>query len=164
MKIAAFDLGTTWAVATNDLSQKAILLGLDAEAAHMDLNPGRTKPKLKRQRPEVLGRFAECLAHGGGILEGFDVVVYERPFARGQGATRLLWGMAGILEAAAHNAGVAVLDMTPGEIKLWATGKGNAGKPEMIAAAQRLGYTGDNEHEADAYCLLKFAEATLSKE
>ena len=31
----------------------------------------------------------------------------------------------------------------------------------MLAAAKRLGYTGENEHEADAFCLLRFAEATL---
>lgn len=160
MKIAAFDLGTTWAVASN-------ASGADI-ATHFDLNPDRTKPKLKRQRPEVLGLFTAILAE---VFEdadsvGFlpDTLVYERPFARGQGATRLLWGMAGILEAAAHTAGIAILDITPSEIKKWATSSGSADKDKMLVAARRLGYTGDNEHEADAYCLLKFAEATLTKE
>lgn len=157
MKIAAFDLGSTWAVATNDDDGGPAV-------THVDLNPDRKKPKLSRKRPEILGLFADAMAYGGSAMAVLDVVVYERPFARGQAATRLLWGMAGILEAAAHNAGVAVLDMTPGEIKLWAAGKGNADKEAMIEAAQLMGYGGNNEHEADAWCLLKFAQATLTKE
>jgi len=164
MKIAAFDLGSTWAIATNQLSAKAELLGDKAEAFHIDENPDRNRPKLARKRPEVLGSFAATLAAMNDATSRLDIVVYERPFARGQAATRLLWGMAGILEAAAHNAGVPVLDITPAEIKKWAVGKGNADKADMIEAAQLMGYGGDNEHEADAWCLLKFAMATLTKE
>ena len=144
MRIAAFDLGSTWAIARNQGPN----------------GPWAQHAGLEGKRPQKLGRFADLFQ--GTILDGYDVVVYERPFARGQAATRMLWGMAGILEAAAHNAGVAVLDITPAEIKKWATGKGTASKGEMIAAAQRLGYAGENEHEADAFCLLCMAEATLT--
>lgn len=158
MKILAFDLGSTWACAHN------MPLGDDPPgtcyAHHKDLNPDRAKVKLRRERPEVLGRFLDTV----GQVRSYDVVVFERPFARGQAATRLLWGMAGVLEAVAHRDGAAILDMTPGEIKLWAYGKGNAEKADMLEAAGILGYRGDNEHEADAWCLLKFAEATLTKE
>lgn len=92
-----------------------------------------------------------------------DVVVFERPFARGQHATRALWGLAGLIEAV-FGKHAAVLDWTPSEIKLWATGDAKAPKEKMIGAARRMGYTGDNEHEADAWCLLRMAEATLTKE
>lgn len=95
-----------------------------------------------------------------GVLP--DAIVYERPFARGQHATRALWGIAGILEAVATNAGWAVLDITPGEIKKFATGSGKAEKPAMIAAAKKFGYKGTNEHEADAVCLLHYAEKYVS--
>lgn len=156
MLIAAFDLGSTYAVAWNWCGTERYA------AAHTDLNPNRTKPKLRLQRPEVLYSFSlQCSRQ---FLEKPDVIVYERPFARGQAATRLLWGMAGVLEMLAARAGTAVLDISPGEIKKWAAGVGGANKGDMIAAAHCLGYTGDNEHEADAYCLLKMAEATLSKE
>lgn len=152
MKIAAFDLGSTWAFAT------------EHGAGHCDLNPGRGKPKLARKRPEILGRFEHELTLLGATLPGFDLIVHSQPFARGQAATRLLWGMAGILEAAAHNAGCAVLDATDSQIKKWATGSGKADKDMMLVAARELGYTGDNEHEADAWCLLRYAEETFTKE
>lgn len=83
-------------------------------------------------------------------------VAYERPFARGAYATRSLWGMAGIIEAVATRRGCAVVDVTPTELKKFATGSGKADKSAMIAAARRLGYEGDNEHEADAWCLLQY--------
>jgi Holliday junction resolvasome RuvABC endonuclease subunit len=47
-----------------------------------------------------------------------------------------------------------------GTIKKHATGKGNAGKPEMIAAAQARGYAPTNDNEADALALLHWALAT----
>lgn len=159
MRIAAFDLGSTWAVAWNWMQDNS-----PYAASSYDLNPDRKKPKLNRKRPEVLGLFADHLQGRRRWLGHAEVIVYERPFARGQAATRLLWGAAGILEAEAHLAGVPILDMTPGEIKKWATGNGQADKDMMLAAAWRLGYGGTNEHEADAFCLLKFAEATLAKE
>jgi Holliday junction resolvasome RuvABC endonuclease subunit len=143
MKIGALDLGTTWAFADNRAGTVVI------------------HEVLQGKRPQKLAEFTRAMQ---GLFEGLDVVVYERPFARGQAATRLLWAIAGIIEAAAHDQGVAVLDMTPGEIKEWSTGFGRADKPAMMQAAFLLGYEGDNEHEADAWCLLRFAEATLSKE
>jgi hypothetical protein len=41
-----------------------------------------------------------------------------------------------------------------GTIKKSATGRGNAGKPEMIAAMRRLGHLPDDDNEADALALL----------
>lgn len=140
MKIAAFDLGTTWAMA------------YAGQVMHRT-EVGERPCKLSGFRTHV----REAIWYG---LRP-DVIVFERPFARGQAATRLLWGMAGQLESIAHDRGCAVLDMTPAEIKKWATGSGRAEKSDMLAAAKRLGYTGENEHEADAFCLLRFAEATL---
>ena len=44
-----------------------------------------------------------------------------------------------------------------GTIKKSATGRGNAGKPEMIAAMRRLGHLPDDDNEADALALLYFS-------
>ena len=44
-----------------------------------------------------------------------------------------------------------------GTIKRSATGRGNAGKPEMIAAMRRLGHLPDDDNEADALALLYFS-------
>lgn len=89
---------------------------------------------------------------------GLDAVVYERPFARGRDATRCLWGIAGIIEAEATNAGLPVVDAENKSIKKFATETGAATKENLLEAARRLGYLGNVEHEADAYCGLKYAE------
>ena len=156
MKIIAFDLGSTWACAHN---LGSLIVGPPAE--HYDLNPQRGK-KGALARPAILGQFAQILAQGGP-WDDVDLVIHSQPFARGQAATRLLWGMAGVLEAAAHNHGAVVLDVTDSTIKKFATGSGKADKDAMIAAAQFMGYTGDNEHEADAFCLLHYAIANAKE-
>jgi hypothetical protein len=43
-----------------------------------------------------------------------------------------------------------------GTIKKHATGKGNAGKPQMVAAANRMGCKTQDDNEADAFCLLDY--------
>ncbi len=142
MKIIAFDLGSNMAAAYRDWSGAIV-----TEYQHM------RGTRIERARAT---RLWLDLVLG---LERFDAIVYERPFARGQDATRSLWGIAGLIEAASA---VPVLDYSPSEIKKWATGKGSAEKEDMIRFAQAAGYEGENEHEADAYNLLRFAEATFT--
>ena len=42
-------------------------------------------------------------------------------------------------------------------LKKFATGNGNSGKPEMIAAAQAAGFDVSNDDQADAIHLLRYA-------
>ena len=147
LKIIALDLGGTSAFATND-----------GEVGHWDMTR-----KGKAKRPECLANFWAELDLQIMCMGDLDVLIYERPFARGAAATRALWGYAGICEALAHHHGAAVLDLTPGQIKKWATGNAKATKEEMLVAAKKLGYGGENEHEADAYCLMKYAVAEAIK-
>ena len=46
-----------------------------------------------------------------------------------------------------------------GTIKKHATGKGNASKDEMIAAARQLGHSPADDNEADALALLAYARS-----
>src|SRR5678815_2081568 len=49
--------------------------------------------------------------------------------------------------------------LSPTDIKKWATGKGNASKPQMMeACVRRFNVRIDDENEADAYLLLRYAE------
>lgn len=86
-----------------------------------------------------------------------DVVIYERPFARGLHATRSLWGMAGVVEAVTTLEKLPVLDQVPSKIKKWATGKGTADKDAMIAEAKRRGHNVADDHQADAVLLGLYA-------
>lgn len=162
-QILALDLGSYSAFAWTDLDGGRWVDSIKFNAGRE--TTALTLGRLKMERPEILGLFLlelqRRLASHKSIGKPFDAVVYERPFARGQAATRLLWGMAGIIEALAHDYGAAVLDPTPSEIKKWAATCGGADKDAMILAANFLGYDGDNEHEADAWCLLHYAIADL---
>lgn len=151
-KILAFDIGSHIACAHN-------LYGDDVRASHYDAEGDRIK-----RAAETQGWLSELFrqACGPEALVRPDVVVYERPFARGQAATRSLWGVVGLLEACAGAWGLPVIDYTPGEIKKFATGKGDASKDDMTFAAQLMGYDGENEHEADAWCALRFAEENIN--
>lgn len=146
MRIVAFDLGSNMAVAHN-------LFG------HIDIRTEHMLAKGRRvERAAATWLWLHEVFEGVKAAGGCDVVVYERPFVRGQDATRSLWGIAGLIEARAGVDGYPVVDYSPSEIKLYTTGHGNADKDQMTFAAQLTGYKGDNEHEADAWCLLRFAE------
>ncbi len=145
-RIIAFDLGSNMAAAHN-------LYDDGERVVHAEFKGKRV------QRAAQTWLWLHEVFEGVREAGGCDVVVYERPFVRGQDATRSLWGIAGLIEARAGVDGYPVVDYTPGEIKKWATGHGNADKAPMTAAAQLTGYQGDNEHEADAWVLLRYAEA-----
>lgn len=143
MKIIALDIGSNMALAHN-------LRG----------NPCVIFREFKGDRAYRAAGTQTWLEDRLKMLVAADVIVYERPFNRGYDATRSSWGLAGIIEACATRAGMAVLDVENGTVKRFALGKRDirgTTKQDMIAAAQLMGYTGDNEHEADAWCLLQYA-------
>ena len=97
-------------------------------------------------------------AHTYNILvhdERPDVVVYEAPFihrqrpASGVALVELHVKLRDVLRV--H--GIVSTVVPPSLLKQRATGKGNAGKPEMIAAARALGWDGDGDDQADAWLL-----------
>ena len=146
MKIIAFDLGRNFAWATN-----AIRNGLKTERYVLK---GDSRAHRLADLLELLEKIE---------WHRFEIAVYETPFARGRDATRSLWGIAGIIEAVASSYCLPVVDVAVPTIKKFATGDGRAPKEAMIAAAKKFGYKGDNEHEADAVCLLRYAEANLER-
>lgn len=152
VKIIHFDLGSNMALAHNGMGDDALIV---ESRTFLGNRQERARDTLRW----LLKRFKEMKQEG---IE-FDVVHYERPFARGQAATRSLWGVAGLLEAAATINGWPTLDSTPLDIKKFA-GNAKASKEDMIAFARKRGYTGKNEHEADAYLGLLYALANTTKE
>ena len=145
MNIVALDLGSYMALAHN---------GMGVPIVDSKLFDGARQRRIGAISLWVNKRFDEIKQYCDVCL-----VVYERPFARGMDATRSGWGIAGVIEAAAENHGWACTDTDPQTIKKFAASNSRADKEEMIVAAQVMGYTGDNEHEADAFALLKYAEA-----
>ena len=153
LKIIALDLGRNFAWASNRLSPK-----------HYGLRVGcQVYDGLRAHRLGLLLLFLQTTLDTETSAGRVDAIVYETPFARGRDATRSLWGIAGIIEACATNAGLPVVDVAVPTIKKFATGDGRGSKEAMTAAAKKFGYKGSNEHEADAVCLLKYAEANLER-
>lgn len=165
MKIIHFDLGTNMAFAHNGCGDVVVTEHFTATGSRQE-RAAQTLRWLAKRAKEM---------RDAGIT--FDVCHYDRPFARGYDATRCLWGLAGIIEAVFGGAAV-LLDSTPQSVKSFALdkigrkptrSKGKMKKSQreaaakqeklwMIEAAQSMGYEGDNEHEADSFCGLKYAE------
>ena len=90
-----------------------------------------------------------------------DVVVFEQAHHRGGAATQLCVGMATEVMAWAAKIGAETMPVHTGTLKKFATGTGNAGKPEMIEAAKKMGHAPTDDNEADACCLLEYAMSIL---
>lgn len=95
------------------------------------------------------------------ITEHADLTVIEN-YAFGAKGSALtgLHELGGIVRFALWEDGRRYVDIPPTSLKKFATGSGNAGKAEVIAAAiRKLAYAGHNDNEADAKWLLEMAVA-----
>lgn len=95
-----------------------------------------------------------------------ECVYYEEVVRHlGTAAAHIYGGMVAMLGAWCESAKVPYQGIHWATIKRHATGKGNANKEAMIAAArERLGYEGQSDDEADALWLLDFALTTYHEE
>jgi hypothetical protein len=146
--ILALDLGTTagWALAGRD--------GLISGGSE----------SFKPQRFEGGGmrylRFKRWLTDIKQCADGIDWVVFEevRKHA-GVDAAHAYGGFMAHLTAWCEHHQIPYQGVPVGTIKKHATGKGNAGKAEMIAAAKARGFDPVDDNHADALALLDWAMA-----
>lgn len=75
---------------------------------------------------------------------------------KGTDAGHIYGGLLGMLTAWCEERGVPYSGVPVGTIKKHATGKGNAGKPEMIAAVTSWGFRPTDDNEADAIALMRY--------
>ena len=78
----------------------------------------------------------------------------------GTDAAHVFGGLLATLTAWAETAGVPYQGVPVGTIKRHATGKGNANKDAMIAAAKARGFSPADDNEADAIAILLWAIET----
>lgn len=84
-------------------------------------------------------------------LEKLDLVVYERPAGRHTNSIIHQSKLIAVLEEFCEQNNIDYRSYSATEIKKFATGKGNAGKPLMIQAAKdKYNYLGNDDNEADA--------------
>ena len=96
---------------------------------------------------------------------GVDVVVYEaarHAAPHMAGALVVQSELQGVIKLWCERNKVQYRGYSPSEVKKLATGKGNAGKPLVIAAAKaKLGYAGSDDNEADALWILQLGLSDL---
>lgn len=149
MKVLALDLATTTGFAFRDDSG--------------DICSGTETFQVKRgESPGIrFLRFARWLAKMH-TSHHFDVVSFERPHHRGGPSTEVLVGLATRAQefAAEHDLEHSTVETST--LKLWATGRGNAGKPDMVEAAQKWVPGVESDDEADAILVLAYTESEIT--
>jgi len=92
------------------------------------------------------------------ILQKPDLIVYERPHARGRAANEVLNGMLAFLTKVCEINGIEYTDCPSTTLKSFATGKGNASKEMMMDAYRnRWGVDPIDDNHADACWLYAWA-------
>jgi Holliday junction resolvasome RuvABC endonuclease subunit len=143
VNILALDLGTRtgWAALVNDRRESGVQV--------FDVRRGES-PGMRYLR------FNAWLVEF--VLHRLQIVVYEQTHHRGGAATEVAAGFATRVQEFCARARIDHYPVHSATLKKFATGHGNAKKPDMIRAAAKLkpGLTDDNE--ADAIWLLEYAK------
>lgn len=106
-------------------------------------------------------RFKRWLTEIKQCADGIDAVFMEEVRRHaGVDAAHAYGGFLAHLTAWCEHHQIPYQGVPVGTIKKHATGKGNAGKDEMIAAAIKRGFAPSDDNEADALALLHWAIET----
>lgn len=114
---------------------------------------------LTLRSPDIAQRCLQAATQVRALITDADIdlVVVEAPVARYAAAVIAQSRVAGAVLAVLAVVGVAWKEISPASAKQALTGKGNAGKAAMIAAAALATGRDLDEHQADAYGLWRAA-------
>ena len=106
-------------------------------------------------------RFKRWLTEIKQSADGIDAVYFEEVRRHaGVDAAHAYGGFMAQLTAWCEHHGIPYQGVPVGTIKKHATGKGNAGKDEMIASVTQRGHIPGDDNEADALAILHWAIET----
>ena len=148
MNILALDLATKTGWATN--------INRTSGIQTFDVRRGESPGK----------RFLRCrgwLSEMQNLLGVIDVIVYEQAHHRGGAATACCVGLVSTVQTFAAEQNIELMAVHTGELKRWATGKGNANKQAMVQAARTRGWDPSDDNEADAQLLLEYSMPLFAK-
>jgi Holliday junction resolvasome RuvABC endonuclease subunit len=143
--ILALDLGTTsgWAASSDGMISHG----------YITFKPGRYEGGGMRYL-----RFKNWLTEIKSQLGQVDAVYFEEVRRHaGTDAAHVYGGFLAVLTAWCEHHRIAYQGVPVGTLKKHSTGKGNAGKDEMIQAMQAKGHPVENDNEADALAILHWA-------
>ena len=108
-------------------------------------------------------RFRQWLTELKQAAGGVDALYFEEVRRHaGTTAAHVYGGFLAVLTAWCEHHSIPYSGVPVGTIKKHVTGKGNAGKPEVMAAMRALGYEPADDNEADALALLAWALANAA--
>ena len=138
------------------------ILALDMSSSHIGLcYDGWDFQTLTLRSPDIAQRCLQAATQVRALITDADIdmVAVESPVARFASAVIPQARVSGAVLAVLAVAQVAWVEIAPAAAKLALTGKGNAKKPAMIAAATLATKRNLDEHQADAYGLWLAARA-----
>jgi len=156
--ILALDLGmrTGYAIRENGRVESGVQV-FDVKRGE---SPGMRYLRFNRWLADVCHAGLDAVFGRDALAVGF--IVYEQTHHRGGAATEVAAGFATRAQEFCARHGLEHAAVHTATLKKFATGHGNAKKPEMIAAAQaRFGYPVADDNEADALWLLAYAETVI---
>jgi len=135
------------------------ILGLDlsltATGVAWEGGTGLISTKLRgmERLDHIAGAVAELVWNGVHFTT--DLVVMEGYSFGSQGRSVFDIGeLGGVIKLELYRHNVPVVEVAPAMLKKFATGKGNVGKDEVLAAAiRKYAFEGTNNNEADAWIL-----------
>jgi crossover junction endodeoxyribonuclease RuvC len=148
--ILALDCGTTTGWALGDGVR--IESGVQVFAVGRGESPGMRYLRFNRWLEEMAGELCRAPV---------NLLVYEQTHQRGGAATEVAAGFATRVQEFAARWKIEHIAIHSATLKKFATGKGNATKPAMLAAVRlRWHHAVTDDNEADALALLYYAQET----
>lgn len=148
MKILALDMATVTGWATNNPEMSGV--------ENFKKRAGESRGMLFIRFESWLRDMISCY--------GPDLIVYERPHARGRAANEVLNGLLALLTMACTTNTVQYTDCPSTTLKKHATGRGNASKADMMVAyREKWGAIPQDDNEADARWLCDWAKGQFDK-
>jgi Holliday junction resolvasome RuvABC endonuclease subunit len=123
---------------------------------------GQPRLTIRLRGDDIASRCQQAqhaMANLIATLRDIDLVAVEAPASHHNGSLIPQMRASGAVLVAIHAAGLAWVEISPTKVKKALTGKGNATKGQMIAAAQAALGEPVDEHAADAYGLWRAAQA-----
>lgn len=140
------------------------IVGLDLSLTHTGLcSPHGATDRLNTPASKIDGhdRLNEILSAVADWTGHADLVAIEGySYGSRSSQAHAAGELGGLVRHRLWRTGTPYLDVPPATLKKYATGKGNAGKDEVITAAVRRGgdlYSGTTNDEADAFWLWALA-------
>lgn len=134
------------------------ILGLDLSLTATGIDDGTSDPTCFKPTTRGMPRLFDILDHVNQYARQADLVVIEG-YSYGSHSSHAheLGELGGVIRFDLHQARIPYVDIPPALLKKFATGKGNAGKDQMVATAAREGCVADNNNAIDAWWLRQLA-------